>query len=70
MEKVVMMHYIIEYPYEQSSAVQLVLKRFKSVIRSQSYTEVCAIHFSIAKSKSTECIFALQHIINIRVENE
>ena len=69
-EKVVMMHYIIEYPYEQSSAVQLVLKRFKSVIRSQSYTEVCAIHFSIAKSKSTECIFALQHIINIRVENE
>ena len=54
-EKIVEVHYKIEYAYEQSSAVQIVLKRYKCAVRSQSYTD--------------DCVLAFQQI-NIKAENE
>jgi uncharacterized YigZ family protein len=68
-ERIVEVHFKIEYTYEQSSAVQIVLKRYKCAVRSQSYTDVCSIHFSVAKSNADDCVLAFQQI-NIKAENE
>ena len=68
-EKVIMAYFILNFTYEQNSAVMNVLKRYKCEILSQTFDEACVFRCAVAKSSAEECCYALQKL-NVEVKNE
>jgi len=67
-EKQILFHYTIHFPFEQLNDVMKLLKQLDAKISNQQFDNDCSIQFSIRKANSEACEEKLKKMNGLRLE--